>query len=49
MSFPSLLAELEVAVQTGNPEKRVETLRRVTNLFFDQSNRLNEQQDERST
>ncbi len=44
MSHPSLLAELEVAVKTGTPEKRVETLRRVTNLFLDESNRLNEEQ-----
>lgn len=44
MSFPSLLAELEVAVKNGTPEKRVETLRRVTSLFLDESNRLNEQQ-----
>jgi uncharacterized protein (DUF2336 family) len=46
MSFPSLLAELEAAVKTGAPEKRVETLRRVTSLFLDESNRLNEQQIE---
>jgi uncharacterized protein (DUF2336 family) len=44
MSFPSLLAELEAAVKTGAPEKRVDTLRRVTSLFLDESNRLNEQQ-----
>jgi uncharacterized protein (DUF2336 family) len=44
MSYPSLLAELEVAVKTGTPQKRVETLRRVTNLFLDESNRLNEEQ-----
>jgi uncharacterized protein (DUF2336 family) len=44
MSYPSLIAELEAAVQTGTPEKRVETLRRVTGLFLDQSNQLNEQQ-----
>jgi len=49
MSFFSLLADLKVAVKTGSPEKRMETLRRATNLFLDQSNRLNEQQDERST
>jgi uncharacterized protein (DUF2336 family) len=44
MPTPSLLAELEVAVKSGTPEKRVETLRRVTSLFLDESNRLNEQQ-----
>jgi uncharacterized protein (DUF2336 family) len=44
MSFPSLLAELEVAVKSGAPKKRVETLRRITSLFLDESDRLNEQQ-----
>jgi uncharacterized protein (DUF2336 family) len=44
MSNRSLLAELEVAVKTGTPEKRVETLRRVTNLFLGKSNQLNEEQ-----
>ena len=44
MSFPSLLTELEEAVKSGTPEKRVDTLRRVTNLFLGESNRLNEQQ-----
>jgi uncharacterized protein (DUF2336 family) len=44
MSYPSLLAELEVAVKVGSPEKRQETLRRITSLFLDASDRLNEQQ-----
>ena len=44
MSYPSLLAELEAAVKDGTPEKRVETLRRITGLFLDQSNQLNEEQ-----
>ncbi len=44
MPYPTLLAELEVAVKTGSPEKRVETLRRITGLFLDESDRLNEQQ-----
>jgi uncharacterized protein (DUF2336 family) len=44
MSFPSLIAELEVAVKIGTPEKRVATLRKVTNLFLGESERLNEQQ-----
>ena len=44
MSFQSLLAELEVAVKIGTPEKRVDTLRRVTSLFLNESDRLNEQQ-----
>ena len=44
MSSSSLIAELEDAVKNGSPEKRVETLRRVTSLFLDESDRLNEQQ-----
>ena len=44
MSYPSLLTELEVAVKVGSPEKREETLRRITSLFLDESDRLNEQQ-----
>jgi uncharacterized protein (DUF2336 family) len=44
MSHSSLLAELEVSVKTGTPEKRVETLRRVTGLFLGKSDQLNEQQ-----
>lgn len=44
MSSSSLMAELEVALKIGTPEKRVETLRRVTDLFLGESDRLNEQQ-----
>src|SRR3982750_2559517 len=44
MSSSALMAELEVAVKIGTPEKRGETLRRVTNLFLGESDRLNEQQ-----
>lgn len=44
MSFPSLLAELEVTVKTGTPEKRLGVLRQVTDLFLDELNRLNEEQ-----
>ena len=40
----SLISELEDAVQGGSAEKRVETLRRVTDLFLDDADRLNEQQ-----
>src|SRR5579863_7139560 len=40
----SLLAELEEAIQTGSSEKRVETLRRVTDLFLNDADRLNEAQ-----
>jgi uncharacterized protein (DUF2336 family) len=43
MLFPSLIGELEAAIKTGAPEKRLETLRRVTTLFLDESERLNEQ------
>jgi uncharacterized protein (DUF2336 family) len=39
-----LISELEDAVQGGSAEKRVETLRRVTDLFLDDADRLNEQQ-----
>jgi uncharacterized protein (DUF2336 family) len=44
MSTSSLLAELEAAVTTGTPEKRVETLRRITGLFLGKADQLNEQQ-----
>ena len=40
----SLIAELEDAVRRGSQEKRVETLRRVTDLFLVGSERLNEEQ-----
>jgi uncharacterized protein (DUF2336 family) len=43
-SSTSLFAELEGAVKNGSPEKRVDTLRRVTSLFLKESDRLNEQQ-----
>ena len=43
-SSSSLMAELEDAVNNRSPEKRVETLRRVTNLFLDESNHLSEHQ-----
>ena len=44
MAYPSLIGELEDAVKNGSPEKRVATLRRVTSLFLDEFDRLNEQQ-----
>lgn len=44
MTPVSLIAELEAAVRSGSPEKRVATLRRVTNLFLDESDQLNDQQ-----
>jgi hypothetical protein len=40
----SLIVELEEAIQSGSSEKRVETLRRVTDLFLNDSDRLNEAQ-----
>ena len=40
----SLIVELEEAVKSGSSERRVETLRRVTGLFLDESDRLNEHQ-----
>lgn len=43
-SRTSLIADLEDAVQNGSSERRVETLRRVTNLYLVDSERLNEEQ-----
>ena len=40
----SIIAELEDAVQSGSPQKRVETLRQVTNLFLHDGARLSEDQ-----
>jgi uncharacterized protein (DUF2336 family) len=40
----SLIAELETAIQSGSREKRLETLRRITDLFLFDANRLNDQQ-----
>jgi uncharacterized protein (DUF2336 family) len=40
----SLIKELEDAVKGNSSERRVETLRRVTDLFLDDADRLNEQQ-----
>src|SRR3984893_8926203 len=40
----SIIAELEDAVQSGSPQKRVETLRQVTNLFLHDGERLSEDQ-----
>jgi uncharacterized protein (DUF2336 family) len=40
----SLIAELEDAIQSGSSERRVETLRRVTDLFLNDADRLNEAQ-----
>jgi uncharacterized protein (DUF2336 family) len=40
----SLIAELEDAIQSGSKDKRVDTLRRVTDLFVADADRFNEQQ-----
>src|SRR5262245_48599333 len=40
----SIIAELDSAIAGGSPEKRVETLRRVTDLFLSDADRLNDQQ-----
>ncbi len=40
----SLIGELEDAIKSGTSEKRVETLRRVTDLFLNDADRLNETQ-----
>jgi uncharacterized protein (DUF2336 family) len=40
----SLIAELETAIQSGSKEKRVDALRRVTDLFVADADRLNDQQ-----
>jgi uncharacterized protein (DUF2336 family) len=40
----SLIGELEDALKSGAPEKRIETLRRVTSLFLNDADRLSEQQ-----
>lgn len=40
----SLIVELEEAINSGSPERRVETLRRVTDLFLTDAHHLNESQ-----
>jgi uncharacterized protein (DUF2336 family) len=40
----SLIGQLEIAIASGSSEKRVETLRRVTELFLGDADRLNEAQ-----
>jgi uncharacterized protein (DUF2336 family) len=40
----SIIVELEEAVRAGSPEKRVNTLRQVTNLFLHDGERLNDEQ-----
>src|SRR5476649_1253488 len=40
----SLFDDLDAALQSGSPEKRVAMLRQVTDLFLSESDRLNEEQ-----
>jgi uncharacterized protein (DUF2336 family) len=40
----AVIGELESALKDGSSAKRIETLRRVTDLFLDDADRLNEQQ-----
>jgi uncharacterized protein (DUF2336 family) len=40
----ALMSELEDALQSGAPERRVVMLRRITDLFLSDANRLNEEQ-----
>lgn len=42
----SLIAELEDAIESGFKDKRVDTLRRITDLFVADANRFNDQQIE---
>jgi uncharacterized protein (DUF2336 family) len=44
LAQPTLIDELEDAVKSGSQDKRVSTLRRVTDLFLNQADRLNEAQ-----
>jgi len=40
----SIITELELAVRSGSPEKRISTLRNVTDLFLNDSDHLNDEQ-----
>src|ERR1700722_20419237 len=40
----SLIIELEEAVQSRSADKRIETLRRITDLFLVEADRLNDEQ-----
>lgn len=44
MQQVSLIDDLETAIKQGNPESRVQTLRRITDLFLHDANRLNDEQ-----
>jgi uncharacterized protein (DUF2336 family) len=45
-SGKSLIAELEDAIQSGSADNRVDTMRRITDLFVGTADRLNDQQVE---
>ena len=38
----SLIPELEEVIQHGSPERRIQTLQRITTLFLDGADRFNE-------
>ena len=40
----SLISELEVAVQSSSPEQRIETMRRISDLFLTNADRISETQ-----
>ena len=40
----SLIDDLETSIKQGNPESRVQTLRRITDLFLHDADRLNDEQ-----
>ena len=40
----ALVADLETAMRSGSPERRVQMLRQMTDLFLSDADRLNEQQ-----
>jgi uncharacterized protein (DUF2336 family) len=40
----SLIDDLETSIKQGNPDSRVQTLRRITDLFLHDANRLNDEQ-----
>ncbi len=42
MSYSSLIPELEDVIQQGSPERRAETLKRITAFFLDGASRFNE-------
>jgi uncharacterized protein (DUF2336 family) len=44
VQHPSLIDELESAIRGGSSESRINTLRRVTDLFLHDANRLNDEQ-----